>query len=198
MKQDLRSYLSILAAAATICLAPAAAQAQEIKVEQTAGVNQGSAQATLSLRTNDGSQVSVRRVTDQMTAAVTSNFGYSATAYGDVSQQLCVTPCKLSLPTGFYKLRFGDFNPMNHNDPVDFNLGPGDHRYSIKPYSTGKFISGFLLTLVGASAAIVGTTMALVQDDNKAPFAIMGGVGAGVTIGGIVLLVGAKAKAHPE
>jgi hypothetical protein len=172
--------------------------AQEIRVEETAGVAQGSGQATLSLHAEAGQQIAVRRVTEQMSAQVTSNFGYNASAYGDVSAALCVTPCKLSLPTGFYKLRFGDYNPMNANTPIDFNLGPGDNVYRVRPFSGGKFVSGFLLTLLGGSAAIVGGTMAIVKKDGKAPFAVMAGLGAGVTIGGIVLLAGAGASVERQ
>src|SRR5688572_6884895 len=93
------------------------AAAQEIKVQETAGVAQGSGQATLSLSTTDGQQVPVRHVHAQMNMQVTSNAGYNASGFGDVSSAICVTPCKLSLPTGFYKLRFGDYNPMNANAP---------------------------------------------------------------------------------
>jgi hypothetical protein len=99
---------------------------------------------------------------------------------------------------GFYKLRFGDQNPMNANSPLDFNLGPGDHRYRVKPFSTGKFISGFLLTLVGGTAAIVGTSLAIIKGDGRTGFAIMAGAGAAVTIGGVVLLAGAGASAERE
>ena len=133
-----------------------------------------------------------------MNLQVTSNAGYNAYGYGDVSTALCVTPCKLSLPTGFYKLRFGDYNPMNANAPIDFNLGAGDHRYRVKPFSTGKFVSGFLLTLLGGSAAIAGTTLAIVLKDGKAGFAVMAGAGVAVTVGGVVLLAGAGASAERE
>lgn len=175
-----------------------AAAAQEIRVQETAGVAQGGGQATLSLHTTDGQQVPVRRVLEQMNVQMTSNFGYNASAYGDVSSAICVTPCKLALPTGFYKLRFGDANPMNANTPLDFNLGPGDHKYRITPFSGGKFLSGFLLTLVGGSAAIVGGTLALVKKDGRLPFAVMGGVGLGVTVGGIVLIGSSSASAERE
>lgn len=174
------------------------AAAQEIKVQETAGVTQGGGQATLSLNTTDGQQVSVRRVQAEMNAQVTSNFGYNASAFGDVSATLCVTPCKLSLPTGFYKLRFGDQNPMNANSPIDFNLGAGDHNYRVKPFSTGKFVGGFLLTLVGGTAAIVGTSLAIIKKDSRTGFAVMAGAGVAVTVGGVVLLAGAGASAERE
>lgn len=173
-------------------------EAQEIKVQETAGVSQGTGQATLSLRTTDGQQVSVRRVHEQMTLQVSSNFGHNASGYGDVSSAICVTPCKLSLPTGFYKLRFGDANPMNANGPVDFNLGSGEHSYRIKPFSGGKFAGGLLLTLVGGSAAIVGTSLALIMKDGKTGYAVMAGAGAAMTVGGIVLLGGAAASAERD
>lgn len=181
-----------------LLVAASAASAQEIKVQETAGVTQGTGQATLSLRTTNGEQVSVRRVDAQMNVQVSSNFGYNASAFGDVSTALCITPCKLSLPTGFYKLRFGDANPMNANGPVDFNLGPGDHRYRVKPFSGGKFAGGLLLTLVGGSAAIVGTSLALIMKEGKTGYAVMAGGGVALTVGGIVLLGGAGAAAERE
>jgi hypothetical protein len=153
-----------------------AAFAQEIKVQQTAGATQGSGQATLALRATDGQQVSVRRVHQELQTQVTSNFGYSASGIGDLSTAICVTPCKLSLPNGFYKLRFGDANPMNANGSVDFNLGPGDHAYRIKPFSGGKFVGGFLLTLVGGTAAMMGTNLALVIEAD--PFKVARSAGA--------------------
>ncbi len=195
MSNSRRTVRCLIIAGALLVSAPSAL-AQDIKVQESAGVTQGGGQATLSLRTTNDQAVSVRQIHQQMNLQVTSNFGYNAAGFGDVSSQLCVTPCKLSLPTGFYKLRFGDTNPMNANSPIDFNLGPGDHVYRVTPFNGGKLIGGFLMAVFGGSAAIVGTTLALVLKDGKVPFAVMAGAGVGVTVGGIVLINGASASAE--
>ncbi len=169
-----------------------------IRVEQSGGVESGSGTASVEFRTEAGEHVVVRRVLEQMTAQTTSNFGYSASSFGDVSNDLCITPCKLSMPSGYYKIRFGEANPMNANTPVDLNIGAGSSVYRVRPFNGGKFVSGFLLTLVGGTAAIVGTSLALIQQEGRVPFAVMAGAGVAVGVGGMFLIAGSKASAERE
>ena len=42
---------------------------------------------------------------------------------------------------------------MNANSPIDFNLGPGDHRYKVKPFSTGKLM---ILPMIGPAFDLGG------------------------------------------
>jgi hypothetical protein len=198
-----RQALIGLTAFAVTSALQGAAQAEpgasdQIRVEQSGGVEQGSGTASVEFRTEPGEHVVVRRVLEQMTAQTTSNFGYSASSFGDVSNDLCITPCKLSMPSGYYKLRFGEANPMNANTPVDLNIGAGPSVYRVKPFNSGKFVSGFLLTLVGGSAAIVGTSLAIIKEDGRVPFALMAGAGVAVGVGGMVLIAGSKASAERE
>jgi hypothetical protein len=141
-------------------------------------------------------RIVVRKIGEEMAVQTTTNAGYNASTFGDVSRALCSTPCTLEMPPGFLRVRFGDANPMNANKPIDFDLRPGENRFRVEPFKGGKFVAGFLMTILGGTAAIVGTSMGIIDADVRVPMLVMAGAGAGVTIGGVVLIVGSRASAE--
>lgn len=177
-------------------LALANAARADIVVKQSGGISEAPSGAPATVTFQADEKIVVRQVGEEMSAQMTSNTGATATAFGDVSRALCTTPCTLEMPAGFMRIRFGDANPMNANKPIDFNFRSGPNTYRIKPFNGGKFIGGFLMAILGGSAAIVGTTLAIVQSDNRVPMGILGGVGVGVTIGGAIMIVGSRAEAE--
>lgn len=188
--------MKILWLAGCLALAPSIALGDEIKVLSSGGAVETTNNAPAIVTFQASEKIVVRQVDAEMAAATTSNSGYSATTFGDVSHALCVTPCTLELRPGFIRIRFGDANPMNANRPIDFNLHSGDNTYRIEPFKHGKFATGFILTIIGGSAAIVGTAAGIVQSDIRVPMLVMAGAGIGVTIGGIVLIAGSRASAE--
>lgn len=168
----------------------------EIVVKESGGVGEAPSGAPATVTFQADEKIVVRQVKDESQAFATSNTGATASAYADTSRALCMTPCTLEMPPGFMRIRFGDANPMNANSPIDFNFKSGPNVYRVTPFQRGKFTAGFLMAILGGSAAIVGTTLAIVQSENRVPMGILAGVGVGVTIGGAVMIVGSKASAE--
>jgi hypothetical protein len=178
------------------------ALAQEIRVQESAGIKEGSGQATVRFHTEDGEQVPVRRVLTETRLHLT---GYSVggsfggTGYGETSTTLCETPCKLSLPPGYYSFRFGWGHRLNH--AIDFNIAPGDQSYRVKPYGTGRFVGGWVLTSLGSAAILFGGGLAaasMATGKSATPYWIVAGAGVVMTTGGIVLWSTASASAERE
>jgi hypothetical protein len=189
-----KSYVLLLVLAVTLTTEPARAD-DGIRVHQSGGISDGGPAGAPAFVTFDaGEPIVVRRITSESAAFATSNTGGTASAYADTSQALCTTPCTLELRAGFYRLRFGDYNPMNANKPIDFDLKPGTNHYRVSPFRGGKFISGFLLTLAGGTALIVGGSLGIINGDSA--MYGLAAVGGGVTIGGIVMIAGSGASAE--
>jgi hypothetical protein len=153
--------------------------------------------ARVTLETTDGRPVLVSEVLAQMGMQTYTNFGASAVTSGELRTDLCMTTCTLELPAGYHKLRFGAFNPMNANVPLDLTILPGDSTLRVRPFDGGKAVSGLLLAIVGGSALITGGTLALVQTEDRAPMAALAAAGAGATIGSVFLVNDARARLEP-
>jgi hypothetical protein len=170
--------------------------AADIVVKESGGVGEAPSGAPATVTFQADEKIVVRQVKDESQAFASSNTGATVSAYADTSRALCMTPCTLEMPAGFMRIRFGDANPMNANSPIDFNFKSGPNAYRIQPFQRGKFTAGFLMAILGGSAAIIGTTLAIVQSDNRVPMGVLAGVGIGVTIGGAVMIVNSKASAE--
>jgi hypothetical protein len=167
------------------------AHADEIKVHQSGGVEGSTTGAPAIVTFETVERIVVNRVTSQSSATVIGPGG-TASGFASSSTALCTTPCKLEMPAGFYRLRFGE---GNWNKPIDFSLKPGENKYRIKPFRAGRMATGFLLAVAGGTAACVGLSLGIIQ--GSAPMYALGAIGGGVTIGGAVLISTAKAEAIP-
>lgn len=142
----------------------------------------------------DGRSVVVSEIHAQMGAQTFTNFGATATTTGEVWSDLCMTDCTVELEPGFHKIRFGAFNPMSANVPVNLTLEPGQQTLRVRPFDGGKAVSGLLLGILGSSGLIVGGTLALIEPESRGPMAGLAVVGAGSAFGGILLVNGAKSR----
>lgn len=179
-----------------VLLLLAGTAAADIKVHQSGGVTSDPDGAPAVVTFAADEKVTVRQVTSESQAFVTASNGVNATGYADTSKVLCATPCKLEMPPGPMRIRFGDYNPMNANKPIDFNFRAGDNAYRIKPFNGGKFVTGFLLAIIGGSALITCGTLGIVIEDNRTPMLALAAVGGGVLIGGAVMIGNSRASAE--
>jgi hypothetical protein len=170
--------------------------AADIKVHESGGVAGAPTGAPAIVTFAATERIVVRQITSESQATVTSSTGASASGFADTSRPLCTTPCKLEMPPGFIRIRFGDYNPMNANKAIDFNLRPGENSYRVTPFRGGKFATGFILAVLGGSAAITCGVLGIVQAENRAPMLALAGLGTGITIGGFVMMSGAQATAE--
>lgn len=149
--------------------------------------------ARVTIETVDGRDIVVSEVLAQMNAQAFSNVGATAAMYGEIRQDLCVTPCTIDVEAGFHKLRFGAYNPMNANVPVNLNLA-GDSTLRVRPFDGGKAVAGILMGILGGTALITGGTLAIVEDSGRGGMAGLAVVGAGAALGGVVLTNGARSR----
>jgi hypothetical protein len=170
--------------------------AADIKVHESGGVAGAPTGAPAIVTFHSDERVVVRQITSESQAQVTSSTGATASGFADTSRALCTTPCKLEMPSGFMRIRFGDYNPMNANKAIDFNFRSGENTYRVRPFRGGKFVTGFLLAVVGGSAAITCGALGIVIAENRAPMLAIAGLGTGITIGGFVMMSGAQASAE--
>ena len=177
-------------------VATAHVAAAEIKVFESGGVTTDPAGAPAIVTFASDEKVTVRQVTSESQGYISTNTEVNATGYADASSLLCTTPCKLEMPAGPMRIRFGDYNPMNANKAIDFNFRAGDNAYRIKPFNGGKFVTGFLLAVIGGSALITCGALGIVLEDNRVPMLVLAGVGGGVLIGGAVMIGGSRASAE--
>jgi hypothetical protein len=114
----------------------------------------------------------------------------AVTGMGNLSEQLCITPCVASLPYGVQTLEFvGIADHDRRSDAaVVFSEGPSVYRYALglQRYPTPRAV-GSVLILSGVIAASTGLLLGATLNDG------FSGALIGLSIGGLVFTAGGVA-----
>jgi hypothetical protein len=111
---------------------------------------------------------------------------------------LCRTPCVVDLPIGSYTLYFsGLAKDTTRGDVARLEVHPG---LNVLRRAPGKYkppeegsLGGFALFVTGLTALSVGVAWAVVSEE-PAPGIVVATVGAGASVGGIVLMPAKRAE----
>jgi hypothetical protein len=140
--------------------------------------------------------VTVGYVTERMVALGSNGTSAMGIAWKDV----CTAPCTFKLPSGSHELVAT--GPGYVGGSERFDLRPGRNRFVVKPGSAPLRAGGYVLTVLGLTAAVVGVTFALlpprttvdstgkvVETTSFSSWAVPLAIGGGVAVAGGITMI---------
>jgi hypothetical protein len=136
---------------------------------------------------SSGAPVTVAEITGRM-AATGVGAGGTVVVAGVSYRDLCVTPCSFEVKSGLLEL--GVHGEGVSGSSKQFNFPPGDNKVRVSPGSVGLAYGGWVATVLGATAAIIGVVFIAVGDDiMEFPALPLTLIGVGTTGAGVGMMI---------